>query len=705
MPARSSARRLIVASLILATTPLALRAQTAPKPDREDVLKLDDLTVTESRLNSPTTLTVGKGLQELRKIPQSGSTITRQRLDEQNLTSLPDVLKFTPGITVQRFDGAGLFNNYYARGYIVDSIQLDGLPFGNTGNVTEFDTALYDRVEILRGPAGLFQGAGEPGAALNLARKRARSANFLRTAASFGSWNAWRVEADANLKLTDSGNLRGRAVAVMDDRNSFLDVVGTKRTAAYGTLEWDLAPSTTFSVGAARQEINSVVDQGLPAYADGTLLDVAPSTFIGANWNQLSTDATDVFAEFEHRLPGGGFVKVASRFLDRLMLYKVARANSAVAANGNVSMQTGIFSPDRDAWSHDAYLSLPFTTGSRTHNFILGADRREQDEVSKQTAFANTTTQNVFNPDHNLPEPVWAYTGVSETVVRQSGLYSQARLALTDSLTAVAGGRFTWWKSRSRNLLTNAVTAEFEARGEFTPFAAVLFDVTKHVTAYASYGEIFQPQNARRSSGEQLPPRTGTQVEAGLKSGWFDDRLTAQAAVFRIQDQNRSLTDPDNPLFSIPAGEVRSEGFEIEIGGYVVPAWSVSAAYTFNETEYVTAPASQQGTVFAPFTPRHTTKLWTRYEFSTDSLKGLSVGGGVRTFSSFYSQSGTVRFVGDGQVIANLQLGYRFSKRWDANLTVENLFDEIYYEKVSGTTRQNFYGAPRNATLRFSTTF
>ncbi|MES2697185.1 MAG: TonB-dependent receptor plug domain-containing protein, partial [Verrucomicrobiota bacterium] len=180
---------------------------------------------------------------------QSATVLTRQRLDDQNLVAIADILKHATGITVQRFDGAGHFNSYHARGYAIDSLQLDGIAFGNTGNVTEFDAAVYDRVEILRGPAGLFQGAGEPGAALNLARKRALSLSRFAAAATVGSWSARRLELDATGSLAANGRLRGRAVVVADERESYQDYIESSRRVAYATLEYDLGASTTASRG------------------------------------------------------------------------------------------------------------------------------------------------------------------------------------------------------------------------------------------------------------------------------------------------------------------------------------------------------------------------------------------------------------------------------------------------------------------------
>ncbi len=650
-------------------------------------------------------LSIGKGSLTIRETPQSASVITRERLDDQNVVNIADALKFTTGVTVQRFDGAGLFNNYYVRGYQVDSIQLDGLPFGSAGNIVDNDPAMYERIELLRGPGGLFQGAGEPGASLNLVRKRAPDKTLLNGAATFGSWNLYRAELDGGAPLTEDGSLRARGVAVYETRDSYQDVVNSQKKLGYGTLEYDFDKATTLSVGGVIQRVDSVINQGLPAYADGRLLDVPRSTFIGADWNELAPKTTDVFAELERRLAGGGEIKFAVRRLDRKVLYKVARANGAVDANGNTAIQTGVYTTDRENLSTDLYANLPFDFAGHTHNLIVGANWRDQDQTNDSSTFANSYTQNVFEPDHALAEPPLPYISQDDVKTTQFGGYSQVRLRVLDPLTLVAGGRISWWESRSRNLTTGRTTSDYAVDGQLTPFFAVIYDVLEQVSLYASYADIFQPQNAAQASGEQIKPRTGNQYETGIKAEFLNQRVIAQFALFRLQDQNRAIEDPTNNMFSVPSGKVRSQGFETEVTGMLLPGWNLSAGYTNVDTQYRVSTVTQEGQSFAPFTPRHSANLWTRYQIANGLLQGLSMGGGLRAVSSFYSQVGTARFVGDAYTVLSTQLGYELNSHWSANLTVNNLLDEKYYEKVSSSFRQNFYGEPRSFTLALRAKF
>ncbi|AXQ29353.1 TonB-dependent siderophore receptor [Solimonas sp. K1W22B-7] len=697
----------------------AAAVEEPAKAGAEEAVILPAVTVTDTALH-PTTegsgsytsrqVTIGKTPQSIRETPQAVTVITRQRLDDQNLTSVPKALKQATGVTVLRFDGAGNFNNYYLRGYQVDAIQLDGINFGATGNVVEFDTAMYDRVEILHGPGGLFQGSGEPSGVINLARKRALASTQFGGASTVGSWDTYRTELDATGALTADGRLRGRVVGAYNHQDSYQDVVGSTRQMLYGTLEYDLTPATTLSAGIAWQDIDAVIDQGLPAYANGDLLKVPRSTFIGADWNKQELESTDLFTELEHRLANGGYLKASVRKLDRYMLYRVARANSAVDVNtGNVNLQTGIYSPDRENLSADIYASLPFELWGLTHNLTTGFDWRKQEEEAKSTAFANTATMNVFNPDHNVPQPNWVFNSLSGVETRQYGAYAQLRIKPLAWATVVGGGRLSWWESQSYNRLTGARTADYDEEAEFTPYAALLFDVTPDVSLYASWAEVFQPQNNMTVDGSQLPPRTGRQYEAGVKAELLQDRLNAQFAVFRIRDNDRAIADPNPPTPlpptspanpSISAGEVESQGFETELAGRILPGWDLTLGYAYVDTEYLRgATTAQTGQSFSTATPRHVGNLWSKYEFGQGVLRDLSIGAGIKAVSSFYAQSGAVRFWAPAYTVVSAQLGYRLTSHWQTTLSADNLFDEKYYEKVSGAGRQNFYGEPVNMTL------
>ena len=697
------------------TTPAAAQQTSADQEseerDRRDSQesrdkRSQDIVVTGERYTGGT-VSIGKSAQSRREIPQSISIITRQQLDDRNFTKLEDVVKQTTGVTITRFDGGGNFNSIQSRGFDIGAIQLDGIPIPQGANfATALDAAIYEQIEVLRGPAGLLQGGGEPGGAINLVRKRALYRPALGAAVQLGSFDFHRAEVDLTGPLIASGALRGRVVGVIDRRDSHIVTVSNNKWLGYGTLELDITPATTLSAGYSRQEVRAGYDRGLPTFPDGTLIDLPVSSAVILRGTRQDLDTEDAFVELEHRLDNGGQIKFSARNVDRFLFYKFADSNSQLAPNGDLSMGNGEVQSKSKDRRYDLYFATPFQFGGLDHRLLIGASRNSSDFFGGNFAPGPALDFNLFAPDYDMAFPPVTLPGFQNVTKRsESAVYGQLQLSISDRLKLLGGGRLSYAEVETVRLGDGMTTSLSKPGGKFTPQLAVLYDVSDAVTAYTSYAETFVVQTALDAADELLPPRTGSQIEFGVKGEFFDSGLQAHAAVFRINDKNRAIADPDVINASIPGGEVRSQGFELEASGQVARGWDVLAGYAFTDTKFIKAPVSQLGMVFSTVTPRHSLNLFTRYAFPDNILSGLSVGGGVSYRSEFFAQSGPIRIVSGNYALINAQLGYEIGDNWSLNLTADNLFNKKYYEKVSGTVRQNFYGEPRRVALALRASF
>lgn len=190
-----------------------------------------------------------------RETPQSISVITQQQMNDFSLRSINDVVNQTPGLSVQNA-GAGI-TNYYARGFTIQSMQYDGMQTYLNGTYpgtdTSRDMAMYDRVEVLKGTSGLTTGAGNPGATINLIRKKPTRAFQGYTTLRAGSWDDYRGELDLSGALNESGTVRGRFVTAHQDSRSYLSHREQKSSLFYGIVEADLTPDTLLTIGADYQ--------------------------------------------------------------------------------------------------------------------------------------------------------------------------------------------------------------------------------------------------------------------------------------------------------------------------------------------------------------------------------------------------------------------------------------------------------------------
>lgn len=646
-------------------------------------------------------LSVGeKDVRSAREVPQSTTVLTNQYLEDRNATSLDTALRDAPGIVVLDNDSGR--SSIFSRGFEFDTLYFNGLPAPLSSIYgTQPDMAIVDHVEILKGPSGLFAGAGEPAGAVNISLKKPLRDLRAEVSTSVNTWGGVRGEGDLTGPLNADGSLRGRLVVAKDKTEDWIDKKGGDTTVAYGAFEADITEMTTVTLNLSHMQRDLQPFNGLPTLADGTLLDLDRDTYTGADWNDFDNTVTDYIGAIEHRFEDGGYAKVSARYSDRSADFLYAYGGAAALPNGDISRVSWLARDfDETSLAVDAHASKPFTLFGQDHNILVGADYQHYENTMLQGRGNTGDTNNIFNWNTNLTRPTVAFTTQNEISSDQYGVYGQLRFKPIDPLTLIAGARGTWYKAETVNLLTGVQTGEQNIDGKITPYFGVVYDVTPEISAYASYTAIFQPQSNVDASGATLDPREGGQYEAGVKGAFLNGALNASAAVFKLNDKNRSMNDGNGN--NVASEEVEVRGFELEASGEVLPGWDVMAGYTYTDTEYVNGPT--EGAAFSAWTPEHMAQLWTKYRFP-DAWNALYVGGGVKMFSEFSAVNGGTSIDADGYAVVDLMAGYDVTDTVTTTLTVNNAFDEKYYSRVGGTSVFNFYGEPLSAVLAVKATF
>ncbi|WP_199699533.1 TonB-dependent siderophore receptor [Notoacmeibacter ruber] len=651
-----------------------------------------------------------KDVRSVREIPQSTTVLTRERLEDAGYTSLDTAMRETPGIVVLNNDDGR--SSIFSRGFEFDNLYYNGLPAPVSSIYgTQPDMSIIDHVEILRGPAGLFGGTGEPAGAINMRLKQAQDQFGASLSGEYGAWEHARGEMDVTGPLNRSGTIRGRFVGTLQNADGWVDEVENDVGVAYGTLQADLTPDTTATLSISHLERDITPFNGLPTYEDGSLIDLDRSTFTGASWNGFDNSVTDYIAELEHRFDDGGHAKISGRYqatdVDFLYSYAAGYAapNGDIISRGADTNDSAWLARDyeADALSLDAHVSKPFYVGGLEQNVLLGVDYQNQEMTTLQGRGSIAVSQNIYDWTTDISRPDVDYTSQVETDPEQFGVYGQLRVKPFDQLTLIGGGRFTWYEATSRDLLTGTETDSVSENGYFVPYAGVVFDLTDWVSAYASYTSIFQPQADTDASGAVLDPREGEQYEVGFKAELFDSGMNASIAYFNLSDTNRAVADIDNPGFNIAQGEVEVQGLEIEATGSPLMGLEVAAGYTFTDTEF----AQVSGERFQIYTPEHMFHLWATYDFDERHgwLDGFSIGGGVKAFSSVTVEQSGYSIDAPGYTVVDLTAGYEFNEHVEATLIVNNLFDEKYYSRVGSNSVFNFYGEPLNAKFKLTASF
>jgi len=653
----------------------------------------------------------------LRETPQSVSVIGRQQIEDQNLVTLDDVLRQTPGIVSDRLDERV---NFTSRGFTLDTM-IDGVPtlsFNTVaGEASMISTAIYDRVEVIRGSAGLLNGVGSPGGVVNLVRKRPSAEFSGHVTGGIGSWNRYNAEVDVGGPLNAAGTLRGRFVASRTDGKSFIESKKTSEDVLYGILEADLSPTTTLSLGFEHQKTatdGANFGQAPLFYSDGTPTRLPRSFNSSAPWSYWNMYSDKIFASLDQQLGGGWRLKLDASYLKSKRKRASGDLNTYYPVDG-VTGDSTIDIRDNPAnsrnTSFDAHLRGPFEAFGRTHEAVFGLSYNDYDyaidtNLAAPTAF-DTRPLN-FYMLQSFPAvtsfPYKSYTLSGQ--VTEKAAYASTRLRLADPLSVIVGARATWYRDSSlnRNQVAETLTQNpgSHESGVITPYAGIVYDLSKEFSVYGSYTDIFIPNTVRDSANSLLKPQRGKNYEVGIKGEHFGGKLNTSLAVFRTKQTNAPVEDTSAGLLpdgSIPYRAVpgaHSRGFELTASGELAPGWQMLAGYTYY------AKRDNDGVLLDSTIPNRLFRISTSYRLPGEWSK-LTIGGSVNYQSGIYydEYSGLGRASQGGLTVIGVMARYEFSKKLSASLNIENLADKHYYSGLGGYNGYT-YGRPRNAWLKLT---
>ncbi|WP_254457903.1 TonB-dependent siderophore receptor [Xanthomonas sacchari] len=657
----------------------------------------------------------------LRDTPQSVTVITRQRMDDQQLTSVQGVLENTTGIASYQSDSER--TSFYSRGFLINNLQYDGIPtvVGNIVNgsgIGSLDTAFYDRVEVVRGASGLLTGTGNPSAAINLVRKRPTPEFSASASLGAGSWDTYRGMADVSTPLTQDGRIRARAVGTYQDGHSYLDRYKPQRKSFYGIIEADLTADTTLSVGVDYQDITpkGATWGGMPLwFSDGTQAHYPRSSSYAQDWSRWDNTLKTGFAELAHRFGNGWTLRaVANQYrtdYDAELLGLVGRPDRAtgLGVSPNGAYPVALASDGRSRQNTvDVMASGPFELLGRQHDLVLGAtsSRRTASQRDIAPFYAGFMPVDVYDLSQPYPRPdfaamTWIPTG---TRIKQSGVYGAARFSLADPLHLIVGGRVSNYDiddTAGNNRL------HYKKTGEFTPYAGLIYDLDTTYSAYVSYTGIFNPQtDYRDSKGNVLTPSKGKTKELGLKGNYLDGRLNASIAVFETTLDNAAQSvagtyTPGGAQAYKGADGTKSRGIELDLQGELAHGWNIAAGIAHFTAE------DGDGVRLNSQLPRTTAQLFTTYRLPGAGSK-LTLGGGVKWQSRIYEapNTGTSSLGGEQRsyALASLLARYAITQKTHLAVNVNNVFDKKYALQ-KGDFDTVSYGAPRNVMVTLDYTY
>lgn len=664
----------------------------------------------------------------LRDTPQSVTVFTEQRIQDQNLQSLRDVLDNTTGVYSYAYDSERVV--FTSRGFTIDNTLFDGVPVapGLTASSADasLDTAFYERIEIVRGATGLLSGAGSPSASVNFARKHADSTTLSGSlSAIYGSWNDFRSVGDISTPLTSDGAVRARIVGVYQNAESYQDIYETEKHAFYGVIDADLAPSTHISIGYDDQK---TLPQGntwgsFPLFfSDNTPTDWSRSVTTAADWSYWNQRTRDLFAEARQDLGSGWLLRgsLTRRWTDSdANLFYVYGYPDRESGTGLEPYAYRSFNQGRQDLA-DVYLSGPFELFGRKHELVVGGYGSQLKQDEREFTHGDLADiGNFYNWDGSYPQPTFSAESapIGRNRIDQKAIYGALRLQLLDPLKLIVGARWTDYDASlcyscdatgAGDLKGNAADLK---ETETTPYAGLVLDLGKQWSAFASYTKIFNPQTSQRLDLSYLDPLDGNSKEIGIKGSHFGGRFNTALTLFDTRQDNVSVLAGYIPDDDFPAGNpnrpyydeadgTRTRGFELEASGELLPGWNVSAGWS----HYSMKDADDNSV--KPWIPRTLVRTFTTYKLP-GALHDLTLGGDVNWQSKNYVDVYNANFdlvpvTQKSVTLVSLMARYQVTPQLTAQLNGENLSDKKYY--VVDEYGNLYFGPPASvaASLTYS---
>ena len=626
----------------------------------------------------------------IKETPQSISVVSRALMDDFSLDDINAVLESTPGVTVEQIETDRTY--FKARGFEITNFLIDGLgtPQSSGSIQGTLDTAIYDRVEIVRGANGMMTGAGNPSATVNMVLKKPTYTTQAHASASYGSWNNKRVDIDVSTPINDEHAVR--AVFTKQDKESYLDRYETDKTVAYLAYEGKLTDDTLLSINYVNEQkdADSPLWGALPLYyTDGSATNYDDSTSTAADWSYWDNSAERVYVTLEQNLSATWVAKA------RYAHIKNEQDSELFYVSGTPDKETGLglkgyasrydYKDTQDLY--DLYASGKFELFSLEHDLSFGISQANMD-FNDQSLY-DYTTGNGF-PD--MPD-LTTWDGVipeatlvdrpngSDVQNTQRSAYISTRIKLAEPLSILAGVRYTDWETKG--IAYDVVQTRDDS--ELIPYIGTVYDFTESLSAYASYTETFVPQKELDINAEQLAPVIGKSTEVGLKA-----QLLAEQDGLAVALPN-SL--PSDTRYYAADG-INSDGFEIELSGRLTD--DLSASISFSNLSI------DGDELVKDYTPENQLKMAATYQ--VPFIDGLTLGANYRWQDSI-SRVQVKDPAGNALVttkqgaygLLDLMATYEITQNVGVTFNVNNSTDEKYINSLYWA--QGYYGAPRNYSL------
>ena len=643
----------------------------------------DALSVTAKELSSP------KYMVPLRDLPQTVNVIPRAVIEEQGATTLRDVLRNVPGVTMTAGEGGvAPGDNLTLRGFSArNDIFIDGVRDLGPQSRDPFN---LEQVEVVKGPGSAYAGRGSAGGTINLVSKAPSLSRFIGATFNLGSDSTRRVSADLNLPIKDRAAFRLNLLA-HDSDVAGRDVVQNRR--------WGVAPSLALGLGTRSRitfslfhlQQNNISDYGIPwvPATSNALIDyrdqpapVPRDTFYGLKNRDFEKTRSD-FATlaYENDLNDSTILRSQFRFgqstRDSIATPPRFASNDSTVINRELRS----WLTKDDNFDNQTDLKTSFSTGAVNHTLVAGLSlSHETNERRTRTAGNMPTT--LLNPDPNeiFTGAIVEGANVGNVSGNSAAVYAFDTARLGNRWELTGGLRYDYFDVEGVST-TPARVSRIDRMLSWR--GGVVFKPTAAGSLYVSYGTSLSPSLEGLSystANTAIEPEKTYTFEVGSKWDLFRDRLLVSGAVFRVEktDARTPGIIPGDPP-QVLDGEQRVQGVEFGLTGSITSRWRVMGAYTYLHSQIVKSNTPAEVGKDLQNTPKNSFSIWSTYQ----TPWRLNFGGGPRFVDRRFGNNTNTRQV-DGYWLLDAMASFPLSDHIELRLNMFNLTDSYYFDRLGG---------------------
>ncbi|WP_312270478.1 TonB-dependent siderophore receptor [Pseudomonas sp.] len=633
----------------------------------------------------------------IHETPQSISVVPRQVVEDIGATRLEDALDYAGGVERgNNFGGQGL-TEFLVRGFSTQEFYRNGFAV-NRGYPNMPDASTIERLEVLRGPASMLFGRGDPGGTFNIVSKQPQADRKTVLGSQFNTQGLRRGTLDTTGALDENAEFTYRLNLVAEGSDSFRDHVESERYNVAPVLRWQLSDRTAVILEGDYLHNRHPMDRGVTRYA--TQAGQLPrDRFLGEeDAGKLRNENATTQLRLEHQLNDDWAIRGGVQYLDG-SLDGGAVENNGLAADGRTIGRN--YSERTLEWDDIAFqtnVEGHFKTAGFAHTLLAGVEYDDFNYTSfirRSSGSVSAFPLDLYAPVYGQPLPALTRTTTHDDEnLKSYALYLQDQIELTDRLKAQIGARLERFEQQYTNYLSASGSWE-QAHNAVSPRFGLVYDLTDSLAVYANTARSFKPNRGADRSSQAFDPEKGIAYETGIKYDVPEHDLSITAALFHITKENVLTSDPLDSNYQIAAGEVRSRGFDLSLAGNITPQWRVIGGYAYVDAEVTKSTTSTMpaGSRLANV-PKHSVNLLNTYEFDSGLLSGLGVGVGLKYVSDRKGSTSSTAFDMSSYTVVDLLAYYPLTDRIRLNLNLDNVFNEEYDERAWGSIWA-YPGAPR----------